>query len=278
MNAMFAMLMALTLGLGVVAVLPDTTKPQMLSIPRVDLGLQDVHPIISGAAALTLMALGYWIFGIFSTCRFWSFAGYIVPAKGKNSREVLDYLDFLYIAINIAITALYGYHFHMFAASTDKISWAVDGATIWNTVVTCLLQLGVYDMVYCPFHRALHLPAIYPYIHKHHHRQLAPTRGTIDGINTHPIEFTCGIYLHIFALFIVPCHAYGAALFLLVTSLMASLNHTRWAVKIPGVFDVRDHDMHHQIFKCNYAQYVPWWDLLMGTHRTKPFGRDKTIT
>ena len=100
------------------------------------------------------------------------------------AQDVLDNLDFLYIAINVAVTSLYAlclschishpcdryaYHFHMFAASTDKISWTVDGATVWNTVVTCLLQLGVsrayhvddhlgffagvYDMVYCPFHR-----------------------------------------------------------------------------------------------------------------------------
>ena len=81
-----SLLVGLTLGLGVLAVLPEPKGLQMLSIPRINVGLQDMHPIISGAAALTMVAVGYWIFGMFSACRVWSFAGYIVPAKGKNSR------------------------------------------------------------------------------------------------------------------------------------------------------------------------------------------------
>jgi sterol desaturase/sphingolipid hydroxylase (fatty acid hydroxylase superfamily) len=139
---------------------------------------------------------------------------------------------------------------------------------LWNTLASTLLQLAVYDGIYYWFHRALHLPAIYPYIHKHHHKQLAPTRGTIDGINTHPFEFISGLYHHILCLYLIPSHIYGAATFLVITSLMASLNHTRWAVHIPYIFEVRDHDMHHQIFTCNYAQYVPWFDWIFGTHRT----------
>jgi sterol desaturase/sphingolipid hydroxylase (fatty acid hydroxylase superfamily) len=159
------------------------------------------------------------------------------------------------------------YHFHSYLSVAQNITWEPSKATLLNTVGSCLAQMGVYDMVYLPWHHAMHLRWFYPHVHKHHHRQLAPTRGTIDGINTHPFEFVTGIYLHIFSLWIIPCHAYGALLFALLTGMMASLNHTRWAVRIPYVFDVRDHDLHHQINKCNYAQYVPWWDMLLGTHR-----------
>merc|ERR1712086_612884 len=215
-------------------------------------------------------SLGYWLFGMFTAKPLaWSWSGYITPAKGKNPREVLDNTDYIFLAINTAITTMYMYHLRMFILNANNISWAAEDATVFNTLGSCLLQLGVYDMVYCPWHRALHLPGLYPLIHKHHHRQVAPTRGTIDGINTHPVEFISGIYLHIFSLFVVPSHIYGTALFLASTGLMASLNHTRWPIRIPGIFDVRDHDLHHQIYRCNYAQYVPWWDWAMGTHRTK---------
>jgi hypothetical protein len=29
---------------------------------------------------------------------------------------------------------------------------------------------------------------VYPYVHKHHHRQILPKRGYLDAGNEHPIE------------------------------------------------------------------------------------------
>jgi sterol desaturase/sphingolipid hydroxylase (fatty acid hydroxylase superfamily) len=46
------------------------------------------------------------------------------------------------------------------------------------------------------------------FIHKHHHRQKAPSRGTADAINVHPFEFVCGEYNHLLAIYLVP---YGHA-------------------------------------------------------------------
>jgi hypothetical protein len=53
--------------------------------------------------------------------------------------------------------------------------------------------------MYAPFHRFLHWQPIYPYIHKHHHRHLAPHRGLDDAINTHPFELLVGSYMHMWA-------------------------------------------------------------------------------
>lgn len=213
------------------------------------------------------VATGFWGFGAFCSSRVFSAFGYIPPAKGKNAREVLDAKDHLFVLINSAITVLYFYHFYNFMMTSESIIWASDKLSVWNTLGSILLAMGVYDLFYVPFHWSLHIPAIYPWIHKHHHRQLAPTRGTIDGVNTHPIEYTTGLYLHILCLHLIPMHIYGLMGFFSITSFMASINHTRWAVRIPYVFDVRDHDLHHQIPRCNYAQYVPWWDWALGTHR-----------
>jgi sterol desaturase/sphingolipid hydroxylase (fatty acid hydroxylase superfamily) len=43
----------------------------------------------------------------------------------------------------------------------------------------CLLPLLyiAYDLFYSLFHRALHNRSVYRWVHKHHHRQMAPSRG-----------------------------------------------------------------------------------------------------
>merc|ERR1711997_343095 len=66
-----------------------------------------------------------------------------------------------------------------------------------------LAMFCVYDLIYYAFHRALHIPAIYSLVHKHHHRQVSPFRGTYDGINTHPFEYIFGLYLHLWSIMLV---------------------------------------------------------------------------
>merc|ERR1719231_1743849 len=88
-----------------------------------------------------------------------------------------------------------------------------------------------YDAFYAPFHRALHHRSVYAYVHKHHHRQVVPTRGNTDAINVHPIEFLLGEYNHVLALhlvatYAVPVHAFTAVAFLVLGGVLATLNHT----------------------------------------------------
>ena len=58
---------------------------------------------------------------------------------------------------------------------------------------------------------------------------------------------------------------WGCLSFLICGGLMASLNHTRFGLTIPFVYNVRNHDVHHRKPKSNYCQFVPWYDILLGT-------------
>jgi sterol desaturase/sphingolipid hydroxylase (fatty acid hydroxylase superfamily) len=99
----------------------------------------------------------------------------------------------------------------------------------------------VLAQVYTLFHRALHHRAVYACVHKHHHKQKAPSRGNLDAINVHPLEFICGEYLHLACVYAVPCHAYAAAVFLAAGGVFASLNHTRFDVNFltAAVYNVK---------------------------------------
>jgi hypothetical protein len=44
---------------------------------------------------------------------------------------------------------------------------------------------------------------VYRLVHKHHHRQHAPSRGNTDAVNVHPFEFVVGEYLHLAAVLLV---------------------------------------------------------------------------
>jgi sterol desaturase/sphingolipid hydroxylase (fatty acid hydroxylase superfamily) len=115
---------------------------------------------------------------------------------------------------------------------------------------------------------------VYRLVHKHHHRQHAPSRGNTDAINVHPFEFVVGEYVHLLSLYLTgralgSLHGAAALVFIVLGGVAASLNHTRLDVRLGGgaVYDVRAHDVHHRLPKSNYGQYTMVWDRLMGTYR-----------
>lgn len=118
---------------------------------------------------------------------------------------------------------------------------------------------------------------------QHHHRQHAPSRGNVDAVNVHPLEFLVGEYLHLAAVVALAwalpggVHVAAAAAFVVLGGLGASLNHTRLDVRVPRaaageggggwLYDVRAHDVHHRLPRSNYGQYTMAWDRLFGTYR-----------
>lgn len=193
--------------------------------------------------------------------------------------------DMLFININRhIITPIYFTHLIQHLKFSDAFESPFDGSS-WIPPLSLPLQVlamyVIYDSVYVPFHHFLHLPQVYPWIHKHHHKTIVPHRGTFDGINTHPIEFAIGEYMHLFAVAALklllcsggsvvglPCklHWSTVAAFILLTSIMAPLNHTLVDVRVPFLFDPRDHGVHHKLLRANYFQYVRWWDMLYGSY------------
>lgn len=158
-----------------------------------------------------------------------------------------------------------------------------------NTLLPLPAFFIVYDAFYAPFHRVLHHRSIYAYVHKHHHRQVVPTRGNNDAINVHPFEFIVGEYLHVITIFLVSrfmltIHAVACVLFLAMGGALATLNHTRLDVnmlrlpfaEIP-IFGVRAHDTHHAVPNSNYGQYTMFWDYVMGTFKYHPYDKVETV-
>lgn len=146
-----------------------------------------------------------------------------------------------------------------------------------NAVLPLPVLYVIFDFFYTVIHWALHVKAIYGYIHKHHHHQKAPSRANVDAVNVHPIEFFLGEYDHLWSLFLVcnvlhmQVHICSAIFFLAFGGLLAGLNHTRFDICISlfglKLYDSKAHDVHHRIPQSNYGQYMMLWDYIFGSYR-----------
>ncbi|KAL7526877.1 hypothetical protein ACHAWF_001951 [Thalassiosira exigua] len=79
------------------------------------------------------------------------------------------------------------------------LPWKLSQVTAGNTILALGIMFVFMDILYAPLHHLLHLPALYPLIHKHHHRQHFPARGYLDAGNEHPIEHMIGVMCTWFA-------------------------------------------------------------------------------
>jgi len=194
-----------------------------------------------------------------------------IEIRGKHLDE-LEFKDNLFIIINKGLTCLFVYHLLYFSCNTSTIKWELEELTLMNSIGSLVLFYLFYDFFYMSFHRFLHIKSIYGYIHKHHHRQLAPSRGNLDAINVHPFEFLVGEYLHLLTIYCIPCHIYAVTFFILAGGILASLNHTRLDIniglfKLTPIYSVKVHDVHHRIPQSNYGQYTMVWDKVFNSYK-----------
>jgi sterol desaturase/sphingolipid hydroxylase (fatty acid hydroxylase superfamily) len=206
-----------------------------------------------------------------------------IPVRGKPL-EHFELLDYIFIWFNKGVTVLFTMQTLDFclANAGKRVLWELGQLGLLNSVGVLVAFFVVYDFFYNLFHRGLHHPSIYGLVHKHHHRQMAPSRANYDAINVHPFEMVVGEYLHIVSIvlvsFVVPVHMAAVLGFLVIGGLLASLNHTRYPLHCdPLLFDVRYHDQHHVQPRCNYSQYTVLWDKVFGTFQLHPSMRNKGV-
>jgi len=194
-----------------------------------------------------------------------------IPITGPH-HDTLGWTDISYIVFNKLTAPLFIYHMVKFCYNSNEVTWSDNPFIILLNIIVAIPALFVvYEFFYVFFHRGLHHPSIYKYVHKHHHQQNAPTRGYTDAINTHPFEYVTGQYNHLFAVYILcrvmPVHVLSVAGFMSIGAMMAGLNHTRLDLGLGFVYQVKHHDAHHKFVNVNYCQYIVLWDWLLGSYK-----------
>lgn len=188
---------------------------------------------------------------------------------GVRLRYQRDWADYSFLVINRVLTYVFVLHCARWTL-TDKSQTEPSLTSVAAPLP--LLFLG-YDLVYAPVHYFAHAwPAAYALIHKHHHRSVAPFRGVDDAINTSPLEYAFGMWLHLWVVLAARAvglrvHPSALFIFVAVAAILAAANHTRAEIDIPYLFNSNEHDTHHRFSKHNYAQYTQFWDRCVGSFK-----------
>jgi len=197
-----------------------------------------------------------------------------IPIGGKHYDTFLP-IDYIFVYFNKFSTTFGIFCIFNFCWNNPQhVEWDFGKLGLQNTIITLFLYYIVFDFFYFWFHYILHMRHIYAYIHKHHHKQHAPSRGYDDSVNVHPIEFNGAEFLHLFVIYLIPGHFLTVLFFLTVNAMLVILNHSRYDFTFLG-FDSKAHDMHHRIPTVNFGQYLMIWDRVFNTF--KPYLEPKKL-
>lgn len=196
-------------------------------------------------------------------------------ATGVPVRYVgLDWTSAAYLVVNSVQEWLFVQNLCHYIWHTDEVPRHASNLGPLNTAAALYVMFIVLDLFYAPMHRFLHWRPVYPYIHKHHHRQIFPVRGYLDAGNEHPVEHFIGTSCTWAAVYAAVCttgaHAATIFLFFNVHAALAMLNHSPYDVDVTVLgfnYSVKAHETHHRKFTTNYAQYWMGIDHAMGTFR-----------
>jgi sterol desaturase/sphingolipid hydroxylase (fatty acid hydroxylase superfamily) len=187
--------------------------------------------------------------------------------------EQLEMVDFLYLSLNSVGEFIFVSHLFQLALTFCS----VQDLRVGNTLGFYLVLIMLDDLFYLWLHLAMHKRRAYPYIHKHHHRQVQPFRGYYDANNTNPLEAIAN-YLSTAAAFGVTVmvmgvpHLLGVVSYLMVLSICNIMNHHAYDIGLYVPFEFRpyDHQVHHRFPTKNYARMTMIWDKLWGSYSAGP--------
>lgn len=139
-----------------------------------------------------------------------------------------------------------------------------------------LLFLIIQDTYYYWFHRWMHIPKVYKYIHLIHHKSVHTS--VLTSFSFHPLETIFQAAFLPIIVVLLPLHIYALLSALLIMTISATINHAGVEIYPSGKFGLwfkkwfigaTHHDFHHRKFNYNYGLYFTFWDRLMKTEFEK---------
>lgn len=130
-----------------------------------------------------------------------------------------------------------------------------------------------HDFYFYVTHRAMHHKAIFPIVHKIHHKSTDPTPWA--AFSFHPIEAVVQFLFVPMAVFLVPLHPISLLIMGLFQITLNVVGHLGFELFPKGFTTGRiskwantstHHNMHHSKVNCNYGLYFNIWDRLLGTN------------
>jgi sterol desaturase/sphingolipid hydroxylase (fatty acid hydroxylase superfamily) len=140
-------------------------------------------------------------------------------------------------------------------------------------LLSIVLTIFVHDTYFYWTHRLMHLPRLFPFMHRAHHRSTNPTPWAAYAFD--PLEAFVQAGIFPLVLFLYPIHALAFLTFMVWQISFNVLGHSGFEIFPAWFLDSwlgrffntpTNHAMHHQYFKDNYGLYFNLWDRLMDTN------------
>lgn len=135
-----------------------------------------------------------------------------------------------------------------------------------------------FDLYFYLLHRLIHIEPLYTWVHRTHHRSVAP--HPLSSSSMSPLEgIITGLSLPAFFI-VFTVHDASMAFILPFATLMGLYVHCgyeivpRWWYRSPltkWLITPMFHDQHHQYVGCNYGGFTTIWDRVFGTVRPRFF-------
>eukprot|EP01114_Cavostelium_apophysatum_P004334 TRINITY_DN14549_c0_g1_i1.p1 TRINITY_DN14549_c0_g1~~TRINITY_DN14549_c0_g1_i1.p1 ORF type:complete len:271 (-),score=58.31 TRINITY_DN14549_c0_g1_i1:102-914(-) len=229
-------------------------------------------------------ARDYWLRQYISICVMWTVGGilsyliisglsyyYLFDKSARKDKRFLKNQELLEIKVSLISIPLMAlpsaFIFLGEIRGHSKLYEGIDGVSGWAyAVFSVVIYLLFTDTMIYWIHWAIHLPSLYPTIHKLHHKWIVPT--PFASFAFHPADgFAQSLPYHVFAYFVPLNKFLYLGLFLFVCTWTVSIHDGKGYYYGSIINGADHHTIHHSDFKYNYGQYFTFWDRIMGTHR-----------
>ncbi|MGB5171999.1 sterol desaturase family protein [Eudoraea sp.] len=195
----------------------------------------------------------------------------ILDHKPYKQNQLLK--EIYWSAISGLIFAAFGvFMYYLWTIGVTSIYTEFAEYPLWYIPISIGLLLFIQDTYYYWIHRWMHLPSVYRYFHKIHHKSIHSS--VLTSFSFHPLETFLQILILPVIIIFLPLHLYTLIFTLLLMTLSATINHAGveiypkggvWDIFSKWVIGATHHDHHHRKFNYNYGLYFTFWDIWMHT-------------
>lgn len=139
-------------------------------------------------------------------------------------------------------------------------------------LLSAVIMIFFHDAYFYFVHRLMHLPKIYPLVHKVHHESVDPS--PLATFSFHPLEAIMEASVYVVFAFLLPVHLIALWIWQVVQIVLSVIAHLGYEFYPAGftrhwLFKYKTpsthHNMHHARMHGNYGLYFTWWDRILGT-------------
>ncbi|MEM9509922.1 MAG: sterol desaturase family protein [Cyanobacteria bacterium P01_E01_bin.35] len=149
---------------------------------------------------------------------------------------------------------------------------SIEDYGVWYLITSFWIVILLQDTCYYFFHRGLHHPLFYNWLHRGHHHSKNPTPWTSFALDF-PEALIQGLFV-VAVIALIPMHHVILALWLLTMTIWSLVNHLGfelfssfsncWLGK--WLISSNHHSLHHRRHTRHFGLYFTFWDRILGTN------------